>query len=169
MEISGMTFKRNLKFIGWSVLLFSLPLVFFFALLIINYQRTGHIEWVDITTKFAVFFIIISIMTVPGFILHYRYYKKDKGKSLRFRPTYFEITKNNQTNKIYYGDILRIEKHYLTWNRRNPWSDYGYIKIILKDSSIYSYSCLTHDIVSSAIFFKNKDVTVDDCEEFFPW
>ena len=169
MEISGMTFKHNLKYIGWTLILFSLPLIFFISLLILGFKKTGEFHLLDTISISAIFFILISIITVPGFILHYRYYERDKGKSLRFRPTYFEIIQNNQTNKIYYKDILRIEKHYLSWNRRNPWSDYGYIKIVLKDNLLFSYSCLTHDIISSAILFKNKGVVVEDCEEIFPW
>lgn len=169
MEISGMTFKRNLGFICQTAIVFSLPLILFISLLISSYQKTGQLQWLDTGSKSAVFFIIIFIITVPGFILHCRYYKQDKGKSLKFRPTYFEITQNNHTNKIYFKDILRIEKHYLAWNWRNPWNNYGYIKIILKNESTFSYSCLTHDIISSAILFKNKDVKVEYCEELFAW
>ena len=169
MAISGMTFKHNLKYIGWTVIFFSLPLIFFVSLLILSFKKTGEFHLLHTISISAIFFIPISIITVPGFILHYRYYERDKGKSLRFRPTYFEIIQNNQTNRIYYKDILRIEKHYLSWNRRNPWSDYGYIKIVLKDNLLFSYSCLTHDIISSAILFKNKGVVVEDCQEIFLW
>ena len=163
-----MTFSRNLKFIGWTVTLFAFPIILFVSLLVISYRNTGHFQWIETAPMSALFFLIISIATIPGFILHYSYYKKDKGKSLRFRPTYFEITQNAFTNKIYYKDISSIEKHYPVWNHRMPWSNYGYIKIILKDNLIFFYSCLTHDIVSSAILFKNKDVIVEDCGELYP-
>ena len=168
MEIKGMTFNHNLKFISWTAILFSLPLILFVSLLIISYQKVGYFQWGEVTSKSVVFFILISIITVPGLLLHYRYYNQDKGKSLKFRPTYFEIIQDAQTNKIYYKDILRIEKHYPVWSSRNPWSDYGYIKIVLKDNSEFSYTCLTHDFISSAILFKNKDVTVEDCGELYP-
>ncbi len=168
MEIKGMTFNQNLKFISWTVILFSLPIILFISLLIISYQKAGYFQWGETASMSAVFFIIISIITVPGLLLHYRYYKQDKGKSLKFRPTYFEITQYGQTNKIYFKDISRIEKHYPVWSHRNPWSDYGYIKVVLKDNLIFSYSCLTHDIISSAILFKNKEVTVEDCRELYP-
>lgn len=164
-----MTFKHNLKFISWTVILFTIPLFFFASLLITSYQKTGKIQFADTALKSGVLFIIISIVTVPGLCLHYHYYKQDKGKSLRFRPTYFEVIQNGQTYKIYYKDILRIEKHYPLWSHRLPWKDYGYIKIFLKDNSTVSYSCLTHDIISSALLFKNKGVLVEDCEEMYPW
>ena len=168
MEIKGMTFNRNLKFISWTVILFSFPLILFVSLLIISYQKTGYFQWGETASMSVVFFLIVSVATVPGLFLHYKYYKRDKGKSLRFRPTYFEITQNNLTNKIYYKDISSIEKHYPVWNHRMPWSNYGYIKLVLNDNQIFSYSCLTHDIISSAILFKNKDVVVEDCGELYP-
>ena len=168
MEIKGMTFNRNLKFISWTIILFSFPLILFVSLLIISYQKTGHFQWGDTASMSVPFFLIISVVTVPGLFLHYKYYRQDKGKSLRFRPTYFEITQNSLTNKIYYKDISSIEKHYPVWNHRMPWSNYGYIKIVLKDNLVFSYSCLTHDILSSAILFKNKEVNVEDCGELYP-
>ena len=168
MEIKVMTFRQNLKFISWTTILFSLPLILFVSLLIISYRNVGYFQWGEVASMSVVFFIIISIITVPGLLLHYRYYKQDKGKSLKFRRTYFEITQNGKTNKIYYKDISRIEKHYSVWSRRNPWSDYGYIKIVLKDNLFFSYPCLSHDIISSAILFKNKEVTVEDWGELYP-
>lgn len=169
MEIKGMTFKSNLKFIGWTIVYFSLPVIFFISILIISYNKTGHLQWSDAMSLSAAFFIVISILTVPGFLLHLKYYKQDKGKSLRFRPTYFEITQSDQTEKIYYKDVLRIEIHHSTWSYKNPWSDYGYVKIVLKDNSFFSYSCLTHDFVSSPSIFKRSGVEVLDCGEFYPW
>jgi len=163
-----MTFKRNLKFISWTAILFSIPLILFISILIISYQKTGHFQWGDTFSISAAPFLIISIFTVPGLLLHYRYYKQDKGKSLKFRPTYFEIAQNGQVNKIYYKDISRIEKIHPVWSHRNPWNDYGYIKVVLKDNLVFTYSCLTHDIISSAILFKNKDVKVEDYEVFYP-
>ena len=164
-----MTFKHNLKFISWIVIFLALPLFFFASLLIISYQKTGYIQWGEAASNSAYLFFFISIVAMPGLFLHFRYYKLDKGKSLRFRGTYFEITQKGGINKIYYNCISKIEKHYPVWRHRNPWSEYGYIKIFLKDNSIFSYSCLTHDLFSSAIMFKNKDITVEDYEDIYPW
>ena len=168
MEINGMTFKRNLEFISWTAILFSIPLIAFTSMLIIGYHNTGQLQWHRAVSILAVPFLMICIFTVPGLILHYLYYKRDKGKSLKFGPTYFEIAQGGQLNKIYYKDILRVEKYHPIWGHRNPWSNYGFIRIILKNNLNFSYSCLTHDIVSSAIFFKIKEVAVEDCEVFYP-
>ena len=164
-----MTFKRNLKFISLTIILFAIPIIAFISILIIRYQKTGQMEWADTALNLGFLVFFVSIITVPGLFLHFHYYNKDMGKSLRFRPTYFEIIRDGETNKIYYKDILRIEKHYPAWTHRNPWSDYGYIKILLTDNSTFSYSCLTHDFFSSAVLFKNEGVEVEDCEDIYPW
>lgn len=169
MEIKRMTFNQNLKIISWTMILFSFPLILLVLLLIINYLKVGHFQWEKAASSSFVFFTLTSIITIPGFLLHYRYYKKDKGKSLQLHPTYFEITQNGQTTRIYYKDILRIEKHYPVWSHRNPWCNYGYIKIILRDNTFFTYSCLIHDINSSAILFKIKDVIVGNCGELYPF
>jgi hypothetical protein len=169
MEIKGMTFSNNLKFLGWTIALFLLPIIFFVSLLVVGYQKSGQLQWLDAISLSAFLFIVISIVIVPGFLLHIKYYKNDKGKSLRFRPTYFEIMQNKKSDKIYYKNIARIEVHYSTWSFKNPWSEYGYIKIILKDNSVFSYSCLTHDFISSQSIFRRNGVMVVDCGEFYPW
>jgi hypothetical protein len=108
-------------------------------------------------------------MTVPGFLLHYKYYGHDKGKSLRFRPTYFELSDQYQTTKVYCKDIQKVERRYVAWNRRNPWSDYGYIKVFLKSGVTVSFTCLLSDHISSAAYFRNKNVPVEEDETLVPW
>lgn len=169
MEIKGMTLKNNFKFLGWTIAYFLLPAILFISLLVVSYQKPGQLQWSDAISLSAPLFIVISIVTVPGFLLHIKYYKNDKGKSLKFRPTYCEISQNNKSDKIYFKHILRIEIHHSIWSYKNPWGEYGYIKIVLKDNSIFSYSCLTHDFISSPSIFRRDGVMVVDCGEFYPW
>ncbi len=82
MEIKGMTFNQNLRSISWTVIVFSLPIILFVSLLIISYQKVGYFRWGEVASMSVVFFVIISTITVRGLLLHYRYYKQDKGKSL---------------------------------------------------------------------------------------
>lgn len=164
-----MTFKTNLKFIGLTICMFSLPLFLFIALLITSYSETGQLNWNESAYKSSVFFGIISLLTIPGFLLHYRYYLSDKGKSLSFHETYFDLRDRTGTYKIYYSDLIKIEKHYMFWNSRNPWRGYGYIKLFLKNGETVTYNCLTHDHISSAILFKLKKVSIEECEEIYPW
>ncbi|RYE57834.1 MAG: hypothetical protein EOP48_04950 [Sphingobacteriales bacterium] len=164
-----MSFKTNFRYIGMTIFVFSLPIVFFIVLLFVFHNKTGEWQWADTASKSAVFFVLISLMTVPGFLLHYKYYKHDKGKSLRFRPTYFELGYRYQTTKVYFKDIQKVERRYVAWNRRNPWSDYGYIKVFLTSSETVSFTCLLSDDLSSAAFFRNKNVAVEEDEILFPW
>ena len=164
-----MTFRNNLKFISWTIILFSTPIILFLVFLIKSYLDSGSFQWAKTAIPFAGIFGLISLMTFPGFLLHYKYYQQDKGKFLRFRPTYLEINDITGLNKIYYKDILKVEKHYVSWNRSNPWSEYGYNKIFLKNDVAFTYNCLTHDYLSSAILFKIKNVVVEDYDELFPW
>src|SRR6185436_724990 len=149
MEKKKMTFKTNLKRIGRTIFIFTLPLFLFTVLLITSYSKTGQLKWVESANKSSVFFAIISLLTIPGFLLHYRYYLRDKGKSLVFHETYFELSNKTGTYKIYYSDIVKSEKHYMFWNSRNPWRGYGYIKLFLKNGEALTYNCLTHDHIAS--------------------
>jgi len=164
-----MTFKNNLKFIFWTLIWFLFPFILFTANIITSYIKTGNLYFQKTFTISAIILGIVSLLFIPGLLLHYKYYKQDKDKTLRFRPTYMEITDLNGIHKIYFADISKIEKHHVVWNRRIPWSNYGYIKIILKNGQLFFFNCLTHDIISSAILFKNKNVVVDDFEELYPW
>jgi hypothetical protein len=164
-----MSFKTNIRYIGMTVVVFSLPIIFFIVLLLVFHNKTGEWQWANTASKSAVFFGLISLMTIPGFLLHYKYYLHDKGKSLRFRPTYFELSDELQTTKIYFKDIHKIERHYVVWNRRNPWSDYGYIKVYTKSGGTVSFTCLLSDHISSTAYFRNKNVTVEENETLFPW
>lgn len=152
-----------------TVFVFSLPIIFFIVLLFVFHNKTGEWQWANTASKSAVFFGLISLMTIPGFLLHYKYYSHDKGKSLRFRPTYFELSDELQTTKIYYKDIQKVERHYIVWNRRNPWSDYGFIKVYTKSGKTVSFTCLLSDHISSTAYFRNKSVTVEENETLFPW
>jgi hypothetical protein len=148
---------------------FSLPFIFFIVLLFVFHGETGEWQWVDTANKSAIFFGLISLVTIPGFILHIKYYLHDKGKSLRFRPTYFELTEKYQKRKIYFKDIQKIERSYVARNSRNPWRHYGYIKIILKTQETLSFTCLLRDHVTSAHYFRNNKVAVEENETLFPW
>jgi hypothetical protein len=141
---------------------------FSFLILLIIEQTHCYIK-LDAISLSATLFIVIPIITVPGLLLHIKYYKYDKGKSLKFRPIYFEITQKKKSDKICYKDILRIKIHHSTWSYKNPWSEYGYIKIVLKDNSIFSYSCLTHDFRSIPNIFQRNGAMVIDCGEFYRW
>jgi hypothetical protein len=169
MEEKKMTFKSNFKAIGMTIFVFLLPFCLFFSLLLTNYYKVGMPNWSESVQGSLVFFGIISLLTIPGFLLHFRYYFKDKGKSLVFQKMYFDFIVKGESTKIDYSDLIKVEKHKMYWSNRNPWKGYGYIKLFLKSGQTFSYSCLTHDHISSAILFKMENVLVEDYEEIYPW
>ena len=107
-------------------------------------------------------------ISVPGLLLHYNYYRSDRNKHLKFRPTYIEIQNKEKIDKIYYTDILKIENHHVAWKYKNAWGDYNYIKVSLNNGLIYTYNCLTRDNISSVAWFKNKGINIEDWEETYP-
>ncbi len=169
MELKEMTFKTNLRYIGWTLLWASLPFLIFIFAIIARYQKAEELDVKNAALSLLSFFIIILLVTIPGFFIHLRYYRRDKGKTLKFRPTYFEITHKSVTKKVYYDEILKIERHHLCWGHKLPWSDYSHIEIILKDDTKLFYSCLIYDGLPSLSWLKNKQLIIEDCEVLYLW
>ncbi|MBS1733786.1 MAG: hypothetical protein JST02_10870 [Bacteroidetes bacterium] len=165
-----MTLKNNLKFIAWTLLWAVLPLLVFLIVIIINQDETKSIEIGKTFFATVIFSCCISFLTVPGLLLHLKYYLTDKNKSIRFRPTYVEITDKSNLYKIYFKQISKIERHQVSWSlRRFPWSEYGYVKIILNTNEFYSFNCLTHDLISSVAKFQQQNIPIKDYSEIYPW
>lgn len=169
MEKKKMTFKSNFRAISMTFFVSLLPFFLFSSLLMTNYYKVGKPNWSESVQGSLVFFGIISLLTIPGFLLHFRYYFKDKGKSLVFQKKYFDFIVKEESTRIDYSDLIKVEKHKMYWNDGNPWNKYGYIKLFLKNGQTYSYSCLTHDHNSSAILFRMKNVPVEDYEKIYTW
>lgn len=145
-----MTFKNNLRYIGWTVVWATLPFLMFIISLVINYQKNGKFQVKNLTLSLLPFLIIILVITLPGFLIHLRYYIRDKGKALKFRPTYFEISHDSVAKNFYYDEVLKVERHRLSWGHKLPWSDYSHVEIILKDNTTLFYSCLIHDGIAGS-------------------
>ena len=169
VEIRQMTLKTNFKHIGLTLSVFCFPIILYLGILITSYYKTDDFKWRDTASKSFVYFGIISLITIPGLLLHYNYYRHDKGKQLRFDLTYFELIAKSQVFKIYLKDIQKVERHSLLWGRRNPWNDYGYIKVFLKNGKSLIISSLITDPGSSEIYFVKNNVTVEKVEDFYTW
>lgn len=159
-----MTFRSNLNFIGFTVFIFALIIFYFIAVLIIMHSKTGVWQWSETFSGSFFVIVFISLITVPGFLLHFRYYKQDKEKILDFKSNYLEITDRSGISKVFYNEILKVERHSPLWQFKNPWSNYGYIKIIMKNSTAFTYTCLTFEG-----FINHKDFILEHYEDFYPW
>ncbi len=162
-----MTFKRNLRFIIWTVLWFSMPVILFIVFITRNYSTKGNLYLSETFWDLGLLFWLPSLLTIPGFFLHFRYYQQDKGKLITHFHDYFEITKNGETKKILYEDIIKIEHHYVSWIKI-PWSDYYKTKLFHRDGGIISISCLSNESLRG-FRFKNKDLVIENFYGHFPW
>jgi len=163
------TFRNNLKFIGLTIFIFCLPFVLFIALLITTYAETDQLKWVDSASKTSFFFLVTSAITIPGFLLHFKYYINSKNKSIYITQTYITITDEERTTKIFYDNLAKVEFHFMFRSIANPWKNYGYIKLFLKNGKTLSYNCLIYDKLSSLALFRSKQVQLEECDEIYPW
>lgn len=146
-----------------------MPLFLYASLLLITWSNTGNRGQTSFVPEFLSFFAFTSFFTLPGLLLHVRYYQQDKGKTLLFEKKQVEWTNKNGTVQIPYVDIVKVEKHYLYWKYRNPLAAYGYIKIIQKSGRSARFTTLTCNIDNVAVIFKSKKVVVENVEEVFHW
>lgn len=164
-----MTFRSNLFKIALTLIYFCLPLIFFITLFIIDFRKTGYFDFNSAIRSFWIFVLFISLITIPGIILHLQYYQLDKRKSLAFNKSSIKFYSEEKFDKIIFNKIDRVEIHTLAWSYKLPWQEYGFTRIILKDGTKYLYTSLILECSSSALIFKRTNITVDEIEEFWTW
>jgi hypothetical protein len=149
-----MSFTRNLSHISWTLLWLSLLT----TVLLVNPIDNG-----------IAILIVLILFIIPGIFLHIRYFLKDKNKTVELKSNNVEIILPKTFSTFKYSEISKIEHHYNFWPHKNPWGNYGYIKIFLNDNSIHSYTCLIQESHQAALFFQSKKVLVEKCEGIVPW
>ncbi len=163
--IAKMTFKNNCKFFFPSAII---------LLVVIVVSIYGHTtqsknpEQVNEPFFNGGFFILLCIV-LPGLLLHTRYYLIDKSKTVLFNKNEIEITTNKIVQVIKYADILKVERHEISWKTRIPWAYYDYTKLFLKDGTTIKYTCLTLDSGNSHTQFVKRGVEINEVDEFYPW
>ena len=161
--------NQNTKYILPSIIAFLVAISFILFVFISNYRNNVD-ELLKTSLSESGFIIFLtSFLSIPGFILHYRYSIHNRKKTITFKKNYLEITIADKTNDILYTDISVVEKHSIGWKTRNPWSDYSYVKIILNNGEKIYYNCLTNIKNSENNLFKIDRVKVYDLEGIFPW
>ena len=164
-----MSFKTNFRHISMTLFVFCLPIILFIAILITSYFKTTDLQWSNSASKSALYFGLVCLITLPGFLLHYNHYQHDKGKTLNVGATFFELTSPTKYQKIYYKDIQKVERHSLLWNKKLPWNDYSYIQITLhngervKITGLLNYSALMDAV------FNNNPIIVEHLQDFYTW
>ena len=113
-------------------------------------------------------FLLISTLTLPGFILHYRYERLNRNRTIIFKQNYLEIKTKKGIENILYSDITEIEEHTVSWQVRNLWNNYSYIKLILKNKEKIYYNCLTETINSENNLMKSDRIKKYKIQDIIP-
>lgn len=85
MVRNKMTLRSNFRAISLSLGIFLMPLFLYASLLLITWSNTGNRGQTSFVPEFLSFFAFTSFFTLPGLLLHVRYYQQDKGKTLLFK------------------------------------------------------------------------------------
>jgi hypothetical protein len=169
MEKKRMAFKSNLGKISLTLIVFLLPFLLFIFPLFSAYSRTGTFNGGKYSGEYLGFVVITCFISLPGLLLHYKYYLIDKGKTLELGKGHFGWTDKQRTTKIAYTDLLKVEMHYLYWKSGNPWSEYGYVTLFLKNGTQLTITCLTYQQDAAAAWFGSKNIRIKNIEEIYPW
>ena len=161
--------SKNAKYILPSIIVFLIALVFFLFVLSSNYRNDEEELLIKSLCESVFFIFLTSFLSIPGFILHYRYSIHNRKKTITFKKNYFEITIADKTTDILYADISVVENHTLVWKIRNPWSDYSYVKIILNNGEKIYYNCLTKIKNSENNLFNIERIKIYNLEDIYTW
>lgn len=164
-----MSIKTNFRHLRLTLFVFCLPVLLIIAILFRSYYETNELQWSDSASKSAVYFGLVCLITLPGFLLHYHYYLHDKGKHLKFEVTHIELSDQSQTYRVYIKDIQKVKIHSLAWSRRLPWFNYGYTEVLLNNGDRLKFTNLLFDTTSSKNYFKSTNTTVEQVQSFYTW
>jgi len=161
--------KRNLEYITMSILIFSFSIIYFLLMLFLNFSEGEEFIISTSISDSSFVFLFTSILTFPGFILHYRYMLLNRNRTMTFKQNYLEITTENGIKNILYSDVIEVENHTVAWQGRNPWSDYTYVRLNLKNGEKIYYNCLTTLINSDNYLLKSERIKKFQIANLYPW
>lgn len=169
MEKYQLTFTSNFKKIGRILLFLSLPIILIVVTLIIDGNKFSYSNFISTASRFWVAISMISVITIPGILLHYKYYQTDKKILLELDKNFLAIHDSQGFTKTSYENILKAEVYTPAWSGKLPWSDYGFTRIFLRNGTQLLYTSLIFDCVSSKHLYKYYNVSVEEIETFWPW
>lgn len=161
--------NKNIYFILPSIITFSISIIYFFIVLGINYYDNKEEIFIKSLSESSFILLIFSALSFPGFILHFRYIFLNKNFKIIFHKKHFEILKENEAKIVLYTEVNKIEMHSTIWKSRNPWSDYGYVKIILESGEKIFYNSLTNIENSENILLSIERIKKYSLEDIYPW
>lgn len=164
-----MEYKKNLKYIAPTIVIFSISIFYFLLMLVLNCIE-NEVSLISKSISDSTFiFFFISVLTFPGFILHFRYELLNRNKTITFKKKHLEITTETEVKSVLYSNILEIENHSVAWKWRNTWSHYYYVKLNLMNGEKEYYNCLTKKVNSESVLFKDDRIKKFESEDVYPW
>ena len=164
-----MNANRNLRHIGLTLFTFCMPIILILVALVEAHCSSGNFQLINALSKYAIFSGMIGLMTIPGFLLHYRYWRHDKGKELILNRTYRELRSLGQVSKIQCSKIQALEVHTLLYSTPLPWLKYGYVKVILQNGNTLTITSLLPDLNTTAFLCREHGIVVEHVDSFYTW
>ncbi|MGL3001500.1 hypothetical protein [Flavobacterium sp. RSSB_23] len=161
--------KKNLIYVMPSIVFLSIFMFGFLILIVTLYIEVENFTIYKNIYDLSIVFLLFSSITIPGFILNYRYEILNRNRKITFKQNHLEIKTEAEIENILYEEVLEVEKHIVSWKGRNPWSDYYYVKLNLKNGKKIYYNCLTETINSENNLLKRKRIKKFTIDNLYPW
>ncbi len=139
-KIYKMTFRRHLNYIWMSMMFFLIaPGIYLYSL--VKGQDGASL------IVFLIIWIILGLLYLTGFILHFNYYRIDKNKKVCV-DKFSNITIHDTTGIYSFSenDIDSITNHHSGLNNLTPWNGYEFSVFKLKDGKELIITCLLMDL-----------------------
>lgn len=141
---------KNLK-CGFLTIPFGLVALFADYVII----ETGVISWMNV-----LFFIVISLVGLPGILIHLYYLLHDFGVEIIYNSNnnYFDFVRKGKSTRIYKDSIESLDKITKDGSSgRVPWWAYKMFLIKLKEGKVFTITNLTIDFDELFEIVKIKD------------
>lgn len=91
--------------------------------------------------------ILLGFLYLPGFILHFKYYKNDKNRFINIKEnSTIVISKDNTDYKFKIEDLDSIINYHAGLRNRTPWNDYNFTIFKFRNGQKFIITCLILDL-----------------------
>jgi hypothetical protein len=139
----NMTISSHLKYIWISLMFFLITPVIFIAVCIVGENSENSLSLLDVLT----IWILFGFLYLPGFILHFNYYKNDKNSFVIIEEnSTIKISKDYADYKFKTQDIDFIINFHAGLSNRTPWNDYNFTVFKFRNGEQFIITCLILDL-----------------------
>jgi hypothetical protein len=135
-----MTVSTHLKYIWISLLFFLITPVICIATCLFGDNNLSLLGSLTI-------WILLGFLYLPGFILHFNYYKNDKNRFIIIEEnSTIIISEDNNDYKFKIQDIDSIINYHSGLSNRTPWNDYNFTVFKFRNGQEFIITCLILDL-----------------------